>query len=156
MSRSTTATAFRAEVLQRLLVVLSLVVAPQLPRLPPWLIAVTLAFGAWCYFNTRRSLKIPPLWLRILLSTLLLVAVYVHYGTLLGRDVGSALLIAMLALKLMEIKAARDIYITVFLGYFLIIVGFLFSQSLWMAGYMLVMVILLTAVLHKGILSVFL
>jgi len=141
------ATAFRAEVLQRLLPVLSLVVAPQLPRLPWWLIAVTFVFGAWCYFITRCSFKTPPLWLRILLSTLLLTVIYVHYGTLLGRDVGSALLIAMLALKLMEIKEARDIYVTVFLGYFLIIVGFLFSQNLWMAGYMLVVVVMLTAVL---------
>jgi transglutaminase-like putative cysteine protease len=143
----TTTTAFRPEVLIRMLVVLGLVVAPQLPRLPPWLVVVSLAFAAWCYLIARRSLKLPSLWLRILLSTLLLVAVYAHYGTLLGRDVGAALLIAMLALKLMEIKDARDIYITVFLGYFLIIIGFLFSQSLWMAGYMLMVVTLLTSVL---------
>ena len=147
MNRASTATAFRPEVLIRMLAVLGLVVAPQLPRLPPWLVVVSLAFAAWCYFITRRSLKLPSLWLRILLSTLLLMAVYAHYGTLLGRDVGAALLIAMLALKLMEIREARDIYVTVFLGYFLIIIGFLFSQSLWMAGYMLVVVTLLTSVL---------
>jgi transglutaminase-like putative cysteine protease len=147
MSRAGTATAFRPEVLIRMLAVLGLVVAPQLPRLPPWLVVVSLAFAAWCYLITRRSLILPSLWLRILLSALLLMAVYAHYGTLLGRDVGAALLIAMLALKLMEIREARDIYITVFLGYFLIIISFLFSQSLWMAGYMLVVVILLTSVL---------
>jgi transglutaminase-like putative cysteine protease len=147
VNRASTATAFRPEVLIRMLAVLGLVVAPQLPRLPPWLVVVSLAFAAWCYFITRRSLKLPSLWLRILLSTLLLMAVYAHYGTLLGHDVGAALLIAMLALKLMEIRDARDIYITVFLGYFLIIVGFLFSQSLWMAAYMLVVVTLLTSVL---------
>jgi transglutaminase-like putative cysteine protease len=141
-------TGFRPEVLIRLLAVLSLVVAPQLPELPAWLIAVSLALGAWCYLITRWSFKTPPLWLRIILSVLLLMAVYAQYGTLLGRDVGATLLIAMLALKLIEIKAARDIYITVFLGYFLIIIGFLFTQSLWMGGYMLAMVILLTAVLN--------
>jgi protein-glutamine gamma-glutamyltransferase len=139
---------FRPEVLTRLLAVLGLVMAPQLPQLPPWLIAVAVAFGAWCYLITRRRLRAPALWLRILLSALLLTAVYTHYGTLLGRDAGAALLIAMLALKLMEIKEARDIYITVFLGYFLIIIGFLFTQSLWMAGYMLAVVTLLTAVLN--------
>jgi transglutaminase-like putative cysteine protease len=147
VSTTSAATAFRPEVLIRMLAVLGLVVAPQLPRLPPWLVVVSLAFAAWCYFITRRSLKLPSLWLRILLSILLLMAVYAHYGTLLGRDVGAALLIAMLALKLMEIREARDIYVTVFLGYFLIIIGFLFSQSLWMAGYMLVVVTLLTSVL---------
>ena len=147
MNRANTPTAFRPEVLIRMLAVLGMVVAPQLPRLPPWLVVVSLAFAAWCYLITRRSLKLPSLWLRILLSTLLLTAVYAHYGTLLGRDVGAALLIAMLALKLLEIREARDIYITVFLGYFLIIIGFLFSQSLWMAGYMLVVVTLLTSVL---------
>ena len=141
-------TGFRPEVLRRLLAVLGLVVAPQLPALPAWLIVVSLALGAWCYLITRRLFRMPPLWLRILLSALVLMAVYAQYGTLLGRDVGAALLIAMLALKLIEIKTARDIYITVFLGYFLIIIGFLFTQNLWMAGYMLVMVTLLTAVLN--------
>ena len=138
----------RPEVLARLLGVLGLVTAPLLPHLPPWLIAVCFAFGAWCYLITRRSLGAPPLWLRILLSTSLLLAVHTHYGTLLGRDAGAALLIAMLALKLLEIKAARDVYVTVFLGYFLIIIGFLFTQSLWTAAYMLVVVMLLTAVLN--------
>lgn len=148
MSRASTEIPFRPEVLSRLLAVLSLVTAPLVPQLPPWLIAVTIAFGVWCYLIAQRSLGAPALWLRILLSTLLLMAVHAHYGTLLGRDAGAALLIAMLALKLLEIKEARDVYITVFLGYFLIIIGFLFTQSLWMAGYMLGVVVLLTAVLN--------
>lgn len=138
----------RPEVLGRLLLVLSLVVAPQLPQLPLWLIAAAFTLGVWCYLISRHLLKPPVLWLRVVLSTILLMAVYTQYGTLLGRDVGAALLIAMLALKLIEIKEPRDIYITIFLGYLLIIVCFLFTQSLWMAGYMLAIVILLTAVLH--------
>ena len=83
-----------------------------------------------------------------MLSVLLLLAVYAHYGTLLGREAGAALLIAMLALKLMEIKTARDIYVEVLLGYFLIVIAFLFIQSPGMAVYMLVAVLLLTAVLN--------
>jgi len=139
---------FRKEVLTRLLPVLAVVLAPQLPRLPLWLIAVSAAFGGWCYLIARQRLRVPGMWLRILLSALLLMAVHAHYGTLLGRDAGAALLTAMLSLKLMEIKEPRDIYIVVFLGYFLIIIGFLFTQSPWMAAYMLIAVILLTAVLN--------
>lgn len=146
--RLNSAVPFRPEVLTRLLVVLSLLVAPQLPHLPPWLVVTVFACGIWCYLITTRAFWAPSLWLRILLSALLISAVYIHYGSLLGRGAGSALLIAMLALKLMEIKESRDIYITVFLGYFLIIIGFLFTQNLWMAGYMLVVVTLLTAVLN--------
>jgi len=147
VSRPHAPAAFRPEVLNRLLLVLGAVTAPLLPQLPPWLIAVAVAFGGWCYLITRQQLKAPPLWLRTMLSALLLLAVNAHYGTLLGRNAGAALLIAMLALKLMEIKTARDIYIVVFLGYFLIIIGFLFTQSPGMAVYMLGAVILLTAVL---------
>jgi len=139
--------AFRPEVLTRLLLVLIVVVAPQLPQLPLWLIGISLAFGVWCYLIAQQRLKPPGIWLRILLSALLLFAVHARYSTLLGRDAGAALLFAMLALKLIEIKEARDIYIVVFLGYFLIIVSFLFTQSLWMAGYMLGAAVLLSAVL---------
>ena len=139
---------FRPEVLTRLLLVLAVVVAPQVPQLPLWLTATCLAFGVWCYLITHRRISPPSLLLRSLLSVLLLVAVQTHYGTLLGRDAGAALLTAMLALKLMETKSVRDIYIVVFLGYFMIIVSFLFTQDPWMAVYMIVTVILLTAVLY--------
>lgn len=139
---------FRPEVLIRLLPVLALVVVPLLPQIPLWLIAVLIAFGAWCYLLARQGFKPPGMGLRTLLSALLLLAVHAHYGTLLGRDAGAALLIAMLALKLMEIREARDLYIVLFLGYFLIIIGFLFTQNLWMGAYMLGAVILLTAVMN--------
>jgi transglutaminase-like putative cysteine protease len=148
MSRPAVVLPYRSQVLTRLLLVLVIVIAPLLLRLPPWLIAVSASFGAWCYFITDHRLKPPAPWLRSLLAVLLLAAVHAHYGTLLGREAGAALLIAMLSLKLMEVKEVRDIYIVVFLGYFLIIIGFLFTQSPGMAAYMLVAVMLLTAVLN--------
>lgn len=147
MSKPQPVADFRPQVMLRLLAVLAVIIVPLAWQIQPWLLAVATALGLWCYLITRGRLKLPGLALRMLIASLLLLAVHSHYGTLVGRDAGAALLVAMLTLKLVETKGARDIYIVVFLGYFLIIIAFLFTQSLWMAAYLLVAVILLTSVL---------
>jgi transglutaminase-like putative cysteine protease len=75
------------------------------------------------------------------------LAVGLNYGTLIGRDAGVALLILMLSLKLLELKVQRDVMVFVFLGYFLVVTNFLFSQSLLMAVYMFITCIGLTTTL---------
>ena len=56
--------------------------------------------------------------------------------TILRRQWLAALLVVMLGLKLLELRARRDIHVTVFLGYFLVLTQFLYDQSLWLAGYL--------------------
>lgn len=147
MRRRTPHPPLRRETLYFLLAALALVVLPHTPRLPLWLSALVFSLGAWRFAAARQQRRMPPTWLRILLTLLTLTAVFGHFGTLLGRDSGAALLIAMLGLKLLEIRETRDMYVVAFLGYFLVIIHFLFSQSMFMAVYMLGMVALLTAVL---------
>jgi transglutaminase-like putative cysteine protease len=137
----------RREILNRLLPTLAVITAPQFTRLPLWLTAAAVLFGGGCFLINARRMAAPGMVLRTLLSLLLPLAVLNHYGTLLGRDAGTALLVAMLALKLLEINTARDLYVVVFLGYFLIAVGFLYTQSLAMAAYMLIGAALLTTVM---------
>ncbi len=147
MRRGTLHPPLRGETLYYLLAVLALVVLPHTPHLPPWLSILVFSLGAWRFIAARQQRRMPPAWLRILLTLVTLTVIFADYGTLLGRDSGTALLIAMLGLKLLEIRETRDIYVVVFLGYFLVIIHFLFSQSMFMAVYMLGMVAVLTAVL---------
>lgn len=70
--------------------------------------------------------------------------VFVHYGTINGHEAGSALLLGMLSLKLLEAKHYRDAMIAVFIAYFLCAVNFLFTQSIPTAAFMLVQVVLIT------------
>lgn len=137
----------RPEIINRLLPALAAIAAPQVPHLPLWLVAAALLFAAGCYFINVGRLAAPGVVLRTLLSLLLPLAVLHHYGTLLGRDAGTGLLVAMLALKLLELNAPRDLYVVVFLGYVLIVIGFLYEQGPPMALYMLIGVAMLTAVL---------
>jgi len=139
--------ALRPDTLSRLLAVLALVVLPHMLHLPLWLSALITALGAWRYAAAHHRLRLPAGGVRILLTVLVLAAIHGQYGTLLGRDAGDALLIAMLGLKLLELRENRDVYVAVFLGYFLVVVQFLYTQAPFVAVYMLAIVVLLTAVL---------
>jgi len=141
------AVTLRSATLYRLLAALALVVVPHALHLPLWLSGVAVGLGIWRYIAARRQLRLPPTWLRIALTVLTLGAIFGQYGTLLGRDAGAALLIAMLGLKLLELREPRDVYVVGCLGYFLVIVHFLYSQTPLLVVYMLATVVLLTATL---------
>ena len=62
------------------------------------------------------------------------------YRTLLGKEPGVTLAVALMALKTLELRARRDAFVVFFLGFFLILTHFLYSQSLAVALAMLVSV----------------
>ena len=130
-----------------LLAAYTLAAAPHIPRLPVWIIALC---GTLVGLRLLVLLRHYPLPSRSLLFAMTLtgaMGVYFSYGTLLGRDAGVALLILMLGLKLLELRATRDVMVIVFLSYFLVITAFLYSQTMALAVYMLAAVFLLTAAL---------
>ena len=88
---------------------------------------------------------LPNRWLLIAVALVCVAGVAFSYRTLYGRDVGVALLTVMLALKLMEMSAARDAMVVILLAYFLVITNFLYSQTIPTALYMLLVVWLITA-----------
>lgn len=130
-----------------LLGALTVVLLPHLLRLPPWLIPFCLALLGWRLGMELRGWSLPGRWLRLLLTLLGIALVLASYRTLLGRDAGLALLTVMLCLKLLETRSLRDAMLIIFLGYFLIAGGFLFSQSILMGAYLLGVVLILTAAL---------
>jgi transglutaminase-like putative cysteine protease len=73
--------------------------------------------------------------------------VLMHYPILFGREAGVALLVSMLALKLVEMRVRRDVHILVFIGYFVLITQFLYNEAGWLVVYVATLVILLTALL---------
>lgn len=126
-----------------------LVLAPHAAYQPVWLSLGVLALLAWRALLTQRAWQVPGRVLRTALTLLMTVLVYHHYGTLFGRDPGVALMCGMLALKLLELRNQRDYLLAAFLLYFLILASFLYSQSLWLAGYLLGAVLLCTATLVR-------
>jgi len=131
-----------------LLAALLLAFAPHTLRLPLAITTLCLLFGLWRFTIERRaSLALPVPLLRMLLLAVSLTVVYFHYGTLLGREAGIALLATMLALKLLEMRSIRDYVVVIMLGYFLAVTLVLYNQTLPMAVYMIAVAFLLTATL---------
>ena len=124
-----------------------LVMAPHALHLPLWLSLAAFGMTAWRWAAARGTLPLPSKWPLALLALASAAGILLQYHTLLGRDAGVAMLTLMLALKLLEMRAYRDAMLTVFLGYFLVITNFFYTQSIPFATYLLLVVLVLTVAL---------
>lgn len=95
------------------------------------------------YLLAKEQLQMPKSIL-LLLTIVIGAIILLYYGTFAGHEAGSALLVGMLALKLLESTTTRDAIICVFLAYFLAAVNFLFSQDIPTALWMMAQVLLIT------------
>jgi len=124
---------------------LCLVIFPHLNHIGFWAIGAFVSLGLWRIAGQIKPNILPHHWILMLFTLGLASAHFVGYGTLFGRDVGVSLLIVMAGLKLMETRTKRDAYMVIFLGLFLVITNFLYSQAIGFALYLLVALLLLTA-----------
>lgn len=120
------------------LLVIGWTVAPHVLHLPAWCGAMTALLLAW---RARLAITAAPLPSRWLVSALLVLAGGLTlWGerTLLGKEAGITLLVVLMSLKTLELRARRDALVVFFLGFFLVLTHFLYSQSLltglWLLG----------------------
>lgn len=120
---------------------------------PIWVSLVFLAAILWRCMNIWFNWYLPSnkhyliRILQLVIAVAAIQAIIFNYGTTIGRDAGVAFLVMMLGLKVTEIRSQRDYYVTVFLGYFVVITNFFFTQSIPMVLMMFAVVILMTACL---------
>jgi len=126
---------------------LVLVLVPHATNVPLWILGSFLLFALWRVSSAVLGIALPSRWLVVAITVALLAGVYSSYGTLFGRNAGVALLIVLAGMKLIESRSLRDAYVLSFLGYFLVVTNFLFSQSILIGLYMLVIVVGMTATL---------
>ncbi|NYE62279.1 transglutaminase-like putative cysteine protease [Duganella sp. 1224] len=123
-----------------------MVLAPHFGHLPSWISALACATLLWRAVLTWRGKRMPSAWVLLPVALAAMTGVYRSYHTLLGRDAGVAMLVLLLAFKLLEMHARRDLFVVTFLSFFVLLTGFLYSQSmpaaLWTA---LTLLALLTA-----------
>jgi len=127
---------------------LALVAAPHLERVPPWIPLMALMLFLWRLYVAQHRLPLPPRWLLLAFTIAGVFGIYLSFGTILGRNSGVAMLLMLIALKLMELRSQRDAMLVVFLSYFVVITNFLYSQSIPMAVYLLGVVFLITLTLQ--------
>ncbi len=115
-------------------------VLPHLFHLPAWCAALTAAVLLARARLALNGAALPGRW--TLLGVLLLAAGLTlwSFQTLLGKEPGVAMAVSLMAIKTLELRARRDAFVVFFLGFFLILTQFLYSQSLLVALAMLVSV----------------
>ena len=139
---------FPRATLSGLLVILILVVLPHLFHLAWWIIPTFFIMLLWRYliFQQQRGWSFSPT-LQFSLASLVLLSIFLSYGTWFGRDAGIAFLVLLCGLKWLEMNSRRDAFLLVFLSYFLIITHFLYSQAIVMTLYLGIVTWLITATL---------
>jgi hypothetical protein len=83
----------------------------------------------------------------VLVTLASVIGIWVTYRSIFGREAGVALLIVMAALKVLEMRTQREVTLAIYLGFFLVLTSFLFSQSIPLGVYMLVCVWIFIATL---------
>ena len=137
----------RANTLRLLIVTLALMLLPHIARLPVWISLTAGALLVWRLLALRLGWRMPNRIILAILTIAISAGLFINFRTLFGREVGVAGLILMLAMKTLELRSLRDVIVVVCLGYFLVTAGFLYSQSVLMAVYLLATVVLMTATL---------
>ena len=122
-------------------------VAPHLRYLPLWFIALLATVCGSRLAAAHWRWRPFPAWLRLVVTVATFISIAFSYGSVFGRHPGTALLAAMLTLKLLESFRYRDVFVVASLCYFLIVAQFLFSQSPLLVSYLLVAFVLVTVLL---------
>ena len=115
--------------------------------LPIWLIPVMLASTYWRIRVIKGHAAQPKLLVRFFVVALGIVGVLLSGMTLLSLDTMVSLLLLGFAFKSLEAIRQRDALVVVFIGYFLVAVSFLFSQSIPAGAYGVISLIVLTGAL---------
>ena len=119
------------------LVLLGFASLPHLPWLPLWILGAAGLLVAWRIVAAFRHWRMPSAWIRVPLVMAVFAAVAVQYHGFSGVDAGSALLLIMGALKLLETNSKRDRSVLIYIASFLIFAAFLREQSvvsvIWLA-----------------------
>ncbi|WP_043784228.1 transglutaminase family protein [Rubrivivax gelatinosus] len=123
-----------------LLAVIGWTLLPHAGHVPVWcsgLAAAILGWRAWLAVGNR---PLPGRW--VLVALLLAAGGLTFWSerTLLGKEAGVTLIVVLMTLKTLELRARRDALVVFFLGFFVVLTNFLYSQSLLVAASMLLSV----------------
>ncbi|WP_374673463.1 transglutaminaseTgpA domain-containing protein [Ideonella sp.] len=112
-----------------MLAVIGWTILPHLLRLAPWVAVLCTSVLAWRARLAWRQAALPGRgWLVLTLAVAVGLTLLTE-RTLFGRQAGVTLLVVLMALKTLELRARRDALVVFFLGFFLVLTQFLYSQS---------------------------
>jgi len=104
--------------------------------MPPWITLTALALVAWRLAAALGAARLPGGAVRVLLGLALVAGVLEQFRTLDGLVPGTAMLILMAAIKLLETRSRRDQYVVIGGALFLLLAACLRGQALaWVPLY---------------------
>ena len=123
-----------------LLAVIGWTLAPHFAHLPWWCPWLTMLVILWRARLAMTNAALPGRWPLIAVLVLAMALTLWSHRTLLGKDAGITMLVVLMVLKTLELRARRDAMVVFFLGFFIVLTNFLYSQTLLVAATMLVSV----------------
>ena len=131
-----------------ILLSLVLVTIPHILRMPIWLTALCIFCISISVLISQGKVSYPGSKIKTTIVFLVLVAIIVQYGRdIFSTDAIVGVLIVGIALKLLEMKKKRDVLLVIYLCYFSVLAEFIYSQSIPVALYMSVCVVVITSAL---------
>ena len=110
----------------------------HIDRVPLWATATALLWAGWRFAHEIRPVRLPGTFAKAGVMLLLVVAVIAQFRTVNGLSAGTALLVVMGSLKLLETHTQRDRNIVIGASLFLLLAACLDRQSLLRAPLYLV------------------
>ncbi len=124
-----------------------LVALPLYPHIPLMVLLAIAFFTIWLLLIINGRVSQPGRFMMFILTVIVVAILVQSFGTILGQQPGSTMLLLLSFLKLFEMRSTRDIAIVIFMGYFLLASKFFYSQSLLIAIHVFVVVVYLTSLL---------
>lgn len=126
-----------------------LVLVPHVAALPWWTSACCAMLLLWRGWLTLTGRRLPQAWILLPVALLLMLGVFLTFRTFFGREAGVTMVALLLACKLLEMRAKRDLFVVIFLSFFVLLSSFFYSQTIVSAA----MALLATATLLTAQLS---
>jgi transglutaminase-like putative cysteine protease len=126
---------------------IGLIVFPHFNHLPIAIFAFFYLLLSWRFISIWRQSWLPNKLIIFFLTVCGLALLYSQHQGVFGRDAGTRLFTTALALKLLEVKSERDLYLITYLAFIVAASQFLYEQSLLMAAYILFVCSVLLATL---------
>jgi transglutaminase-like putative cysteine protease len=127
-------------------------IIPHTMTIPPWATALAALCLVWKTLTLTRGVSMPNKYLLWGLVGAGIGGILIDYGTILGQEPASAMLVLLASMKLLETNRYRDAMLVIFTSYFLLMAHLLNSQTILSTIFMGLDVLLVTTLmfqLHK-------
>lgn len=131
-------------------IILFVILLPHLSSVSMTIIFYIIFILLWFTLHTLGIIPRPGKMIQFFLVIIALVLLVINYGFIFSQKASLSLLSIMICLKLLEIQNEldrRNIFLIIFLSYFILVTYFLHSQSLFITLFVLTNIIILTLML---------